>query len=221
MSHDDDERISYLEGAPAESLSARERAQLDELRAILGSSATWEEPDPALEEQIVAAISQEARARPVAPSRQPKRRWPRLTLRRPVYAIGAFAAAAAAVVAIVVVAGRNTSPAPQHFAMVVYGTPLAPSASGTASLTKTESGWEINLSATGLPRLDGSRFYYQAWLKDVTGILVPVGTFNDAKHVTLWSGVPVTKYRTLTVTEQPANGNPASSGRRVLVGTIR
>jgi hypothetical protein len=48
-----------------------------------------------------------------------------------------------------------------------------------------------------------------------------VGTFNDARNVTLWSGVPVTKFRSLTVTQQVANGNPKSSGRRVLTGTIR
>jgi hypothetical protein len=37
--------------------------------------------------------------------------------------------------------------------------------------------------------------------------------------VTLWSGAPVTQFRTLTVTQQLANGNPASSGRKVLTGT--
>ena len=63
--------------------------------------------------------------------------------------------------------------------------------------------------------------YYQAWLKNSAGVLVPIGTFNDAVNVTLWSGVPVTQFRTLTVTRQQANGNPASSGRRVLIGTIR
>ena len=76
------------------------------------------------------------------------------------------------------------------------------------------------LNATGLPRREGKQFY-QAWLKNAAGVLVPVGTFNDARNVTLWSGVPVTKFRTLSVTQQVANGNPKSSGRRVLVGTIR
>jgi hypothetical protein len=48
-----------------------------------------------------------------------------------------------------------------------------------------------------------------------------VGTFNDAAHVTLWAGVPPTAFPTLTITQQQANGNPASSGKRVLIGTIR
>ena len=50
---------------------------------------------------------------------------------------------------------------------------------------------------------------------------MPVGTFNDARRVTLWSGVPLTQYSTLTVAEQKANGNPTSSGRRVLIGALK
>jgi hypothetical protein len=82
------------------------------------------------------------------------------------------------------------------------------------------SGWQVELSASGLPHLTNGR-YYQAWLKNSAGVLVPIGTFNDAAKVTLWSGVPVTQFRTLTVTRQEANGNPASSGQRVLIGTIK
>ena len=135
-------------------------------------------------------------------------------------AFGSLAAAAAVIAVLLVVAlGGSSGPAQLRFAMVVRGTPLAPGAHGNATLTKTASGWRIELSATGLPHLQNGR-YYQAWLKNAAGILVPVGTFNDPRQVTLWSGVPVTQFRTLTVTQQQANGNPASSGRKVLIGTI-
>ena len=103
--------------------------------------------------------------------------------------------------------------------MVVSGTGIAPGAHGSATLTKASSGWRIELSATGFPRLSDGR-YYEAWLKSSAGMLVPVGTFNEARHVTLWSGVPPTAFPTLTVTQQKADGNPASSGKRVLTGTI-
>ncbi|MGZ4330736.1 MAG: anti-sigma factor, partial [Solirubrobacteraceae bacterium] len=116
--------------------------------------------------------------------------------------------------------GGNPPPAPLKFAMVVNGTSLAPGAHGSATLTKMSSGWQVELSATGLPHLANGR-YYQAWLKNSAGVLVPIGTFNDALKVTLWSGVPVTQFRTLTVTRQESNGNPASSGQRVLIGTIK
>jgi hypothetical protein len=103
--------------------------------------------------------------------------------------------------------------------MAVSGTSLAPDAHGSATLTKTTSGWRIELSASGLQRLADGR-YYQAWLKNPAGVLVPVGTFNDARKVTLWAGVPPTAFPALTVTRQRADGNPASSGERVLIGTL-
>jgi hypothetical protein len=220
VSASNDDRISYLAGDAVESLDADERAQLDELRDMLREPATWLEPDPTLEARIVDAVAREAGAKPVKQSGRPRSAFlPRPNFRRPAFALGTIAATVAAAAVVIVLATESATPAPEQFAMVVSGTALAPGAHGNATLTKTGSGWRIDLSATGLPHLANGR-YYQAWLKNPAGILVPVGTFNDAKHVTLWSGVPVTQFRTLTITQQLANGNPASSGRRVLVGTV-
>jgi Anti-sigma-K factor rskA len=216
VSASDNERIAYLSGEPVDSLTAQERAELDEVRALLEAPAAWEEPDPGLEERVVAAIAAEAGAvaGPKAVN-QVRTRW---RLRRPVLAFGGLATAAATIAVALVLALGSSSSAPLRFAMVVSGTSLAPGAHGSATLTKTQSGWRIELSATGLPHLANGR-YYQAWLKNPAGILVPVGTFNDAQRVTLWSGAPVTQFRSFSVTVQKANGNPVSSGRRVLVGT--
>jgi len=247
VSTSDNDRIAYLSGDAVESLEPHERAELDQLRALLATPATWEQPDAALEDRVVNAIAEQARSQPgtatqpeaevaaepaaqpepapqpAAPKPQRRQRRQRRSLgsllRRPSFALPAFATAAAAIAAVVIVLSQSNSPAPLQFAMVVSGTSLAPSAHGSAKLTKTTSGWRIQLSARGLPHLENGR-YYQAWLKNAAGTLVPVGTFNDALNVTLWSGVPVTKFRTLTVTRQLANGNPASSGQRVLIGTI-
>jgi hypothetical protein len=221
----DNDRIAYLAGERVESLRDRERAELDELRALLQAPATWEQPDPALEDRVVQAIAEATRSEgrdAVRPRPRPQRQGRlRSLLRRPTFAFGAVASAAAATVAIVaVLATSNSGSSPPHFAMVVSGTSLAPSARGSAELTKTTSGWRIELDASGLPHLQNGLFY-QAWLKNGGGVLVPVGTFNDARRVTLWSGVPVTQYPTLTVTEQQANGNPASSGRGVLIGALK
>ena len=234
MTTSEDDRIAYLAGDAVESLTERERAELDEVRALLEHPAMWEQPDPALEEHVVASIADEALARsatarvrkPAFHSRLVPRRplqaiadVPALIRRRPRWAVAGAAAAAAAAL-IVALAANNPAPRAQQFAMVVSGTGLAPGAHGSATLTKTRSGWRIELSATGLPRLSDGR-YYEAWLKSSAGILVPVGTFNEASHITLWSGVPPTGFPTLTVTQQKADGNPASSGKRVLTGTIR
>ena len=81
MSTSDDDRILYLSGEPVDSLAPQERAELDELRALLETPATWEEPDAALEDRIVNAIADEARrVRPVETAPRRHRRHPR---RRP------------------------------------------------------------------------------------------------------------------------------------------
>jgi hypothetical protein len=218
MAKREDDRIAYLAGEDLASLSPAERAELDEVRSLLESPATWDQPDPGLEDRVVAAIAEQLADGPA--TARARRRWalPTLRLRRPAYALAATAAVLVAAIAVVV-SVNTSSPAPKQFAMVVSGTPLAPAARGSAKLTKTGSGWRIVLSASGLPHVSGGA-YYEAWLKNAGGVLVPVGTFNDARHVTLWAGVPPTEFPTLTVTRQRANGNQASSGARVLSGTI-
>jgi len=105
------------------------------------------------------------------------------------------------------------------FRAALAPTELAPGAAGGATLTKTSSGWRIKIDVTGLPRLDGGRFY-EAWLRNPAGVLVPIGTFNEGRKVTLWAGVSPKSYTTLTVTRERADGNQASSGQKVLVGTV-
>jgi Anti-sigma-K factor rskA len=131
--------------------------------------------------------------------------------------VAAAAVAAAAIVAVVVVgSGSNGT----RFQAALGPTHLAPGASGDATLTRTTSGWRIHLDATGLPRLAGDRFY-EAWLRGSKGVLVPIGTFNEARNVTLWAGVSPASYKVLTVTRERADGNQASSGEKVLAGPVR
>jgi hypothetical protein len=52
-------------------------------------------------------------------------------------------------------------------------------------------------------------------------VLVPIGTFNDGRNVTLWAGVSPASYTVLTVTREQADGNQASSGQKVLAGPVR
>jgi hypothetical protein len=175
---------------------------------------------------VTSAASRETgddRSDPVASARRaaggeiPRRA--RRRSRRSVVAWAAGAAAAAAIaIAIAIGVTSGTGTPATTFSAALSGTPLAPGATGQATLTQTTAGWNVTLHVSGLPRLDNGRFY-EAWLKNAAGILVPVGTFNQAGDVTLWSGVAPTGYPVITVTRQQANGNPASSGQRVLVGT--
>jgi hypothetical protein len=78
VTSEDEDRIAYLSGEPVESLSAEERAELDELRDLLRAPSAWTEPAPDLEDRVVAAISEQADAPPAAA----RRRWRVLRLPR-------------------------------------------------------------------------------------------------------------------------------------------
>ncbi len=195
------ERRSALEARVAESTELADR--LDEQQravALTRAAAADVEAPAALRARIDA--NRRARRRP-AP--------------RGFVVIGAVATAAVVVaVGISIFASGSSS---QRFQAALAATDLAPGASGHATLTKTSSGWRIELDASRLPRLDAGRFY-EAWLRNQAGVLVPVGTFNEGHNVTLWAGVPPTAFTTLTVTREQADGNQRSSGEKVLVGTV-
>ena len=223
----DDERIAYLAGLDEEfnATDFDERADLDELRALLSDPAVWAEPDPGLGDRVTAAITEAAAAEgprqpPATEGRPVPRRGGgagrRRVDRRVLAGVAGLAAAAALAIGLSV--GLNSGPTPETYRAALAGTPLAPGASARVTLVKTLSGWRITFHGTGLPRLDDGR-YYEAWLKNAAGILVPIGTFNQPNDVILWSGVAPTQFPTLTVTRQEANGDPASSGQRVLTGT--
>lgn len=200
----DDDRIAYLAGDGHEhDLDEDERVELDELRALLGDPALWEEPSPALEDAVVAAL-----ARPSAHRRRPTRL---------AVALGAVAAVALAAVGVAALLTSGGDDAAQ-FEAALSATELAPQAQGDAAFTRTGSGWRIELEVTGLPRRDDGAFY-QAWLRDDAGELVAIGTFNEGPEVILWSGVSPAEHPTMTITEETVDGNPGSSGRRVLVGS--
>ena len=197
----DDDRIDYLAGGPAGALDPAELADLDDLRALLADPSAWAEPGPDLEDTVTAAVLRAAAS--ATPGRsvpagvtQPRRgRRPRVATapgsRRPriAWLAGLAAAAAAAVIAVVVTVGGGSNAT--QFQAALSGTALAPGASAQVTLTQTQDGWRITLQGHGLPRLDNG-YYYEAWLKNPAGILVPIGTFNQPNNVTLWAGVPPT-----------------------------
>jgi hypothetical protein len=147
-----------------------------------------------------------------------QRSTPNLRTPRRLALAGAAAAAVAAAAIAVAVAGSGSHS--DRFQAELGPTTLAPRAQGKATLTRASSGWRVHLDATGLPRLAGDRFY-EAWLRSPAGALVPIGTFNEGRDVTLWAGVSPASFTVLTVTREQADGNQASSGEKVLVGSVR
>jgi Anti-sigma-K factor rskA len=174
------------------------------------------------EQKRAIAYAQQAAADVEAPAGlrrrvEARRRVPHAWSPGRVVLAGATAVAVVVVAIGIVVSGSGTSA--QRFHAALAPTDLAPQASGNAKLTKTSSGWRIELDADGLPRLDDGRFY-EAWLKNAAGVLVPIGTFNEGRKVTLWAGVSPQQFTTLTVTRERADGDQTSSGEKVLVGTV-
>ena len=210
----DARELAELAALADRSLTAERRAALEARVASSPELAgQLEEQERALALTRSAAAEVEApprlRARIEAPGRaqQPRR-----------VALIGVVAATAVVVAIGVTVSRS-GPSAEQFHAALEPTGLVPGARGDATLTRTTSGWRIVLDATGLPRLDGGRFY-QAWLRNPAGTLVPIGSFNEGQDVTLWAGVSPEDFTLLTVTRERADDDQSSSGERVLVGTV-
>ena len=192
------ERRAALEARVASSPElAGELAEQERALALTRSAAAEVEAPPGLR----ARIESQGRAR------QSRR-----------VALIGVAAVAAAVVAVGVAVSRS-EPSGEQFHAALGPTGLVPGARGDATLTKTTSGWRIELDATGLPRLDDGRFY-QAWLRNSAGTLVPIGSFNEGQDVTLWAGVSPEDFTLLTVTRERADDDQSSSGEKVLTGTV-
>lgn len=192
-------------------LTPEERAELERAYATLADAAVWAEPSPELQERVVAAVAEASGTEPVGVpagvGTSGRRRWIP-------YVVAAATVSALAIGAVGLLAQQGQ---PLQFAASLTGTELAPDAKGDVTMTRTTSGWKIELHATGLPRRADDKFY-EAWLKDDRGHLVPIGTFNEGRDVVLWAGVPPTAFPTLTVTRELADGNQASSGKVVLAG---
>jgi hypothetical protein len=180
-------------------------------------SVSTDRSEPDAPAAPTAPVTSSAPTTPSAPTdlsaareRKQRRKFSRPTL---------LIAAAAAVVAITVSGILLLRDSGQRrFDVALSATELAPGATGNAVMLKTDSGWEITLNATGLPRRENGEFY-QAWLRNADGVLVPIGTFNEGTDVVLWGGVSPESFSTMTITLETADGDQNSSGQRVLVGT--
>jgi hypothetical protein len=213
----DGDEVAELAALADGSLASDRRAALEARVAASPALA-----DRLSEQQRAVALTRSAAAEVEAPAglrrrvgeerAAPRGRAPR---RLAVVGVAAAGAAVAVVIGVAVTSGSSGT----RFHAALGATALAPGARGDATLTKTSSGWRIHLDATGLPRLADGRFY-EAWLRGPAGVLVPIGTFNEGRTVTLWSGVPPTSFTVLTVTREQADGDQASSGEKVLVGKV-
>jgi hypothetical protein len=215
-----DQEIVELAALADGSLAPERRAALEARVA-----ASSELAELLAEQERAISLARHAAAEVEAPESLRARIRTRERARRPVVGRRRLVMISAATATAVLAVGIgfvvfNSGTSATRFQAALASTDVAPGANGQATLTKTSSGWRIELDASGLPRLDRGRFY-EAWLRNAAGVLVPIGTFNEGRNVTLWAGVSPQDFRTLTVTREQADGDQASSGEKVLVGKVR
>jgi anti-sigma-K factor RskA len=215
----DEERAALIAEHANEPRTPDAAEDLSILTDLLADPSTWAEPPSRLEEAVVhGAEGAPSPAPATAEETRPTRR--RRTLGRRTPALSAVAVAAAIAIALGTFTVLRSSPTPDYTAQLA-ATSVVPGAHASADITHNNAGFRIALQAHGLAKLPAGE-YYQAWLKNAAGTLVPIGTFSasDAK-ITLWSGVSPSLFPTLTVTIEKADNNQQSSGRRVLIGEVR
>src|SRR6478752_731644 len=176
---DENPIVAYLAVGTSVSLSPAELAEMEKIRIALADGAAWVEPVASLEQRIIEAVAADVASTPsrAAETSTPPSQPATVThmahhrSRRMRYSI--IGIAAAVVLAVGLAVGLAVALSGQGSRTVAYsasltGTQLEPSASGTAQLTRTQSGWRIHVKATGLPRRDNGE-YYEAWLKNPGG----------------------------------------------------
>lgn len=222
-------------GADEQSVSPNEeaelRASLEPFADVLRSASTWESPPPGLDGRVLAAIRSAppppAEFEQAAPSTSRAGASRRAATPRWWFPAVAAAAAVVAFGAGLVLGnggdddGDDAAGAIAEFAL--SGTDRAPEAGAAGHVFDRGAGYAIRLEMVGLaPAPDGE--YYEGWLGDADGALVSVGTFhmrNGDDTVVLWSGVPIARYRTLIVTAEVEDTDPAASEEVVLEGELR
>jgi hypothetical protein len=222
----EEQQAGYLEGDDDAETHVRDCAvcqarlpELDSIRDVLDDPSSWDEPDAGLEDRVVSAVTGRASAEVAAPISLDERRQRRAVLaaRVPLWSVAAAFIVIGAIVAGIVASNAGGGRVDARLAL--SGTQLAPRAHASADVVVEANGVKISLDVSGLPRAPAGS-YYQAWVKGDAG-LVPIGTFHTGNgEVVLWSGVPLDRYRTITVTIETETGDPGSSGQRVLVGEL-
>lgn len=213
-----EERAALIAEHATAPLTPDEAEDLSLIADLLADPTSWAEPPAGLEETVMQVV-EAAPASPTATTNR-ERTVAATRRRRRNITLAVVSAAAAVVIALGALAVLRSSSNPDYTAQL-SATGVQPGAQASVDITHNTAGFRISLRAHGLPKLPAGE-YYQAWLKNAAGTLVPIGTFSSSdSNITLWSGVSPTDFPTLTVTIEKTDNNQESSGRRVLVGEVK
>jgi hypothetical protein len=152
---------------------------------------------------------------PIAPRRR-RNRWV-----APIAAVAVGIALGAG--AVIVVQNRESSVTIDATAPLtpVQGGPLPPADGqlGTAELVTARNGQQVRVDASSLPAAASSA--YEVWLFGDDGRMVSLGTLADGSgSFTVPAGIDTSQYRTVDISDEPPDGNPAHSGISLVRGTF-
>jgi anti-sigma-K factor RskA len=171
----------------------------DALRVAVGG------PPPELKEWVLARARNE-------------RRYPRVGK----WKIWLPAAAALLVVAIVGF-GVFRMASEQSGGLALSATDAAPQAGGELRGERIGDNLRIELEAWGLPKPKGGE-YYEMWYAKEGGGRVSCGTFaatpDGRASVSMSAPVSAVAYPEIEITQEPDDGDPGSSGKVVLRGSL-
>jgi len=217
---EDDEMFrvaEHLAGCPAcRARLADYQAVVDQL-ALAAPDAT---PSPGLKQRLMAR-AQPASARAVQASAVPWRQRLAVFMQRamPVWGVASLVLVLALAVSNLMLWQRVNQPAAMR-TVALHGTGAAPKAMGI--LVISADGQEGALIVDGLPPLDEAH-QYQIWLIE-DGQRVSGGVFSVKAdgYGMLWVSAPwpLTSYKALGITIEPAGGSPGPTGDKVLGGSL-
>ncbi len=89
---------------------------------------------------------------------------------------------------------------------------------GTAQLVAVDDGQWVVVSTEELPLIAGA---YEVWLFGDGGRMVALGALQAGQgRFSVPAGIDTREYRTIDISDEPADGNPAHSGVSVVRGTL-
>lgn len=208
-----------------ESADDPSEAEMLKLASLLTRADIWVDPPGGIEDSIVVAIGEEARATLQASANTRGSGVTHLATRRRADPYVRWLSAAAATVLVVggiALIAREDEPPVEGATFVLGGTAAAPDATALVNLSSTPAGLKILFDAEGLGAAPPG-YFYEAWLSDGS-LGVSAGTFHlrgSDGEIELWAGVTDPEFSRMTVTLEPLDGVTDSSGDVRLVGVFQ
>lgn len=174
--------------------------------------------DPPAPDPVVLAEPPATPAPPGLPTTA-ARRWTRWVA--PIAAAVVGLALGAGAVILVQARGNSVTVDATAPLTPVQGGPLPPSDGqlGTAELVTARSGQQVRVDAAGLPAAGSTA--YEVWLFGDDGRMVSLGTLADGSgSFTVPAGIDTAQYRTVDISDEPPDGNPAHSGISLVRGSF-